>query len=66
MVYILIYLFVISFKLLKLRWIYSAKRESFRQITVGLPRYVAKCQICRHSYIFLTPQSIPVTGVVIT
>ena len=25
-----IYLFIISFKLLKLRWIYSAKRESFR------------------------------------
>ena len=27
-----IYLFVISFILLKLRWIYSAKRESFRQV----------------------------------
>ena len=28
--FLFIYLLIISFKLLKLRWIYSAKRESFR------------------------------------
>ena len=28
--YLFIYLFVISFNLLQLRWIYSAKRESFK------------------------------------
>ena len=64
----IVYLFIYSLFLLDFQnFVGSIQRKGSHldRQTISLPRVVARWQICKYSYIFVTPQSNPVTSVVI-